>query len=340
MALTVLSDPLNPPAYVREQHDQLRAALDSAYVPLSWPDSGVPRKTSENLLLATWNIRDFGGLTRKWQSKTGESPRRDLLSVLLIAELVSRFDVVAIQETGRETTALQEVLTWLNRDDGDRRQVVASDVTAGTKNGYERLGYVYDTTRVTLSGLVAELVVPPDGNRFGVNRPTFDRGFARTPYAASFRSGDEAGFVLTTLHVTYGGKRMQELTAIAKWLRAWVRDDHVWEQDVLALGDFNIDREGDANWQAFISSGLHVPLGLLRERRTITNSPNPGAQFYDQIGWFGGGQEGPSARLAHTGRAAQFEWEHHILNTSQTSDARTYRMSDHRPFWVEFQIDR
>lgn len=31
---------------------------------------------------------------------------------------------------------------------------------------------------------------------------------------------------------------------------------------------------------------------------------------------------------------------HHVLNTPQTGDARTYRISDHRPLWAEFHVAR
>lgn len=36
-----------------------------------------PKKLDKNLLIATWNIRAFGDLTKKWQSGSGDSPKRD-----------------------------------------------------------------------------------------------------------------------------------------------------------------------------------------------------------------------------------------------------------------------
>ena len=44
-----------------------------------------PKKIDKNLLIASWNIRAFGNLTRKWVSVKGDSPKRDLHSVLVIA---------------------------------------------------------------------------------------------------------------------------------------------------------------------------------------------------------------------------------------------------------------
>jgi len=62
-------------------------------------DSAIPPKQPDrNLLVATWNIRAFGRVTEKWRSQPGDSPRRDLFDVRCIAEIVSRFDVIAIEE--------------------------------------------------------------------------------------------------------------------------------------------------------------------------------------------------------------------------------------------------
>jgi len=42
------------------------------------------------------NIHAFGHLTEKWEFTEEDSPKRDLPSLLCIAEIVSRFDVIAI----------------------------------------------------------------------------------------------------------------------------------------------------------------------------------------------------------------------------------------------------
>ena len=77
------------PQEVKENLEELLRDLDEK-VP--------PKQLDRNLLIATWNIRGFGDLTRSWMSKEGDSPRRDLHSVHCIAEILRRFDVIAIQE--------------------------------------------------------------------------------------------------------------------------------------------------------------------------------------------------------------------------------------------------
>jgi hypothetical protein len=92
-------DPL--PHDLAERLTRLSAALDEA----------IPaRQLDRNLLVATWNVRAFGGVTEKWRSEPGDSPRRDLFDLRCIAEIVSRFDVVAIEEAREDLSALRLVL--------------------------------------------------------------------------------------------------------------------------------------------------------------------------------------------------------------------------------------
>ena len=85
----------------------LRAALDQA-IP--------PKALDFNLLIATWNIRSFGNLTEKWHAETNDSPKRDLNALLSIAEIISRFDVIALQEVRGNIKALRHMLKVLGPD--------------------------------------------------------------------------------------------------------------------------------------------------------------------------------------------------------------------------------
>jgi hypothetical protein len=80
-----------PPADVIDELSLVRAALGHV----------VPAKSPGNLLVGTWNIRDFDRVSPAWRSATGESPIRDLSNVVCIAEIVCSFDVVTIQEVAR-----------------------------------------------------------------------------------------------------------------------------------------------------------------------------------------------------------------------------------------------
>ena len=55
-------------------------------------DRDIPKKTAtDTLLLATWNIREFGDSRRKE-------------SLFYIAEIIARFDLVAVQEVSADLT--------------------------------------------------------------------------------------------------------------------------------------------------------------------------------------------------------------------------------------------
>lgn len=91
--------PSSPPAAVRADLTALRASLD---------ESGIPLKSLDrNVLIGTWNIRGFGKVLEGWDSPAGESPRRNPRDVLCLAEIVSRFDVVALQEIKRDLGGLR-----------------------------------------------------------------------------------------------------------------------------------------------------------------------------------------------------------------------------------------
>ena len=128
----------------------------------------VPAKIPGNLLIATWNIRAFGDLTKKWASTAADSPRRDLHAAVLIAAILERFDVIAVQEVKSNLRALRYVLKKL----GPRYGFLLTDVTRGDPGNDERLAFLYDAQRVKPSGLACELVIPEQGEPTPEARPS------------------------------------------------------------------------------------------------------------------------------------------------------------------------
>jgi endonuclease/exonuclease/phosphatase family metal-dependent hydrolase len=324
-----------PPAEVQRELTALRSQLSRE----------IPRKTDDNLLIATWNIREFGGLTDKWTAAQSDSPKRDLRSLACITEIVSRFDVVAIQEAQADIRALRHLLKGLD----DRYTVILTDAVEDDEGGNERLAFVFDRERVEVSGLACELVVPLNWStkrkpKTGIPQIALDRQFARTPYAVAFRRGG-ATFILITLHVIWSGsgagdleERAKELSSIATWLRSWAEDANSWDQNLICLGDFNIDRKDGALWQAFTSTGLTVPAPLT-EPRLIDGKPLQG--FYDQIAWFTKDAEGerPLLAMRYEDKGGVFEWSKTALaDSGLTTQQKSFRISDHFPLWVEFAV--
>ena len=317
-----------PPAAVQADLENLRNHLDTV----------VPAKQEGvNLLIATWNIRSFGSLTRKWTASSNDSPKRDLRGLLAIAEIVSRFDVVAIQEAKGNLRSLRDMMKWLGED----WAFLMTDVTLGSAGNAERMVYLFDRTRVRLSGLACELVVPQEWLD-EIKGDALQRQFARTPYAVSFQAGS-ATFVLVTLHVDYGddsADRIPELKGIARWMRAWANRSNAWSQNLIALGDFNIDRQGDALWEAFTSTGLKAPADLNAIPRTIFADPDhpQKEKYYDQIAWFHTSENAPKLSIPYSQSGYVDFLPYVYTDKNLTKTSISYRISDHYLLWSEFSL--
>jgi endonuclease/exonuclease/phosphatase family metal-dependent hydrolase len=291
--------------------------------------AGVPTKVADrNLLIASWNIRMCGGLHPEF-GENGGSPKRNLRALAVIAEVVRRFDVVAIQEVRRETTAIRSLVDdFLGTDWG----LILTDVCAGSAGNSERLSFIFDRRRIRPSGLAGEVVLPP--TTAGDPLDQFDR----TPYIVGFEAG-ATRFSLVTAHIKYGDTpalRVPELQAFADFTanelrdRARVNDREIGS--VLTLGDFNIDTRGDNPlFNAFVSKGLVVPEQLQGLKTTAGGTP----KFYDQIAWF----MGSDMRLQFTRNAGVVNFEGAVFKELTTQEM-TFRVSDHFPLWVEFQTDQ
>jgi endonuclease/exonuclease/phosphatase family metal-dependent hydrolase len=314
-----------PPQDVVQELRLLSAALD-----LEVPAKQIDR----NLLVATWNLRVFGDLTEKWQAEATDSPKRDLRSLRAIAEIISRFDVIAIQEVRGNIKSLRHMLKAL----GDHWGLIMTDVTLGHRGNNERMAFVFDTRRVRPSGLAGELVIPDDEDNPKTNLLSNEgklQQFARTPYVVSFLAGKDT-FLLITLHVLYGTKsadRLGELKEIAERLLDLARLEQSWGHNLICLGDFNIDRKDDAAYAAFTSTGLRAPPELDAVPRTIFDNAGRNS-FYDQIAWFWDANR-PALALRFSGKAGNFNFVGRVMPQLERQEL-SWRISDHYPLWVEF----
>ena len=289
--------------------------------------SGLPPKiVDSNLLIGSWNLRNFGSVYQEWSENTG-SPKRNLRAMAYIAEVVSSFDVIAIQEVKSDTSGLRMLLDEFL---GSQWGLILSDVSAGPKGNAERLAFIYDKRRVAPTGLAGEIVLPSTND--GDPQTQFDR----TPYIVGFQSGKER-FALLTTHIRYGDTpedRLDELRNLAEFIAVEIRDRTKTggeEKNLIVLGDFNIDDRGDNPlFQAFVSTGLMVPYQLLNLRATFATKP----KFYDQIAWFMGNVD-----LLTNDRAGVIDFVDAVYKEI-TPRQMSYRVSDHFPIWVEFIIDR
>jgi len=306
------------PKRVVEDIVRLRRRIDASGLP--------PKIVDSNLLIGSWNIRNFANVYLKW-TENPASPKRNLSAMAYIAEIIKKFDVIAIQEVKSNTFALRMLLEeFLGGDWG----LIVSDVSAGSKGNAERLAFIYDKRRVVPTGLAGEIVLPSTDEGDPLTQ------FDRTPYIVGFQSAKER-FALLTAHIKYGKApedRLDELKKLAEFIAVEIRDRTKTggeEKNLIVLGDFNIDDRGDNPlFQAFVSTGLIVPSQLLNLKTTFSTKP----KFYEQIAWFMGNVD-----LLTEDRAGVIDFVDSVYK-DLTPRQMSYRVSDHFPIWVEFIIDR
>jgi endonuclease/exonuclease/phosphatase family metal-dependent hydrolase len=319
------------------------------------------RNVLSSLLLATWNIRELGA-DKKFGKRLDES-------LLYIAEIVSHFDLVAMQEVNENLSNLQALIKLL----GNWWNYLVTDMTLGTSGNSERIAFIYDSRKVQFDHLAGELVLP-ENKKKTVVQP------ARTPFICAFRVGWRR-LSLCSVHIFYGKskpddpRRIEEIRAISQALakrnekRLNIADGE--PESVVLLGDFNIfNAKMDATAKALEKNKFLVPKALLVKpsERIVDAHGEPLTtnvirdKHFDQIAF-----HDPRNRLrASKGGVFDFQqviygpkdvakyWsamkrsapEKFAKASASAKDLekfyrqwRTFQISDHLPLWVELKTD-
>ena len=314
----------------------------------------IPQRTlSSTLLLATFNIREF-------DSPAYGARLPEALDYL--AEIISRFDLVAIQEVRRSLDALDAVRERL----GPWWKYVCTDVTEGRPGNSERMAFLFDGRKLRFAGISGEVVIPPVKRRGAGGKVVYEpaRQLYRTPHVCGFKSG-RSRFLICTVHVAYGAgraddpKRAEEIRLVAEQLAARARKRDAWSRTLVLLGDFNIFSPQDGTLESLLSAGFEVPEPL----RSLPSNAGKN-RFYDQIALL----KHPGAELIPTGRAGVLDYYQSVFRnedqqrfvgamgeayektsrgTPRTDRGktlyfrtywRTHQMSDHLPMWMEVEV--
>jgi endonuclease/exonuclease/phosphatase family metal-dependent hydrolase len=248
--------------------------------------------------VASFNIQVFG------EEKLTKPHVMDIL-----ARIVRRFDVVAIQEVrAKSQDVLPEFVNLINANGGHYDFVIGPRL--GRTSSKEQYAFIYDRASVEIDRTQLYTVDDPDDllhreplvGWFRVRGPQPDQAFT---------------FTLVNIH-TDPDEVAHEMNALDDVFRA-VRDDGRGEDDVILLGDLNADDRH---------------LGQLGQVSGITwvisNMPTNthGTQQFDNILF----QE--QATLEFTGRGGVFDF----LREYNLSLQEALEVSDHLPVWAEFSI--
>jgi hypothetical protein len=106
----------------------------------------------------------------------------------------------------------------------------------------------------------------------------------------------------------------------------------------MTLGDFNIDRQGDPLYQAFVATGLTPAPEHVALPRTLFDDPTK-KHFYDQIAWFTGAAGTPQLTppLRYEGLGGNFDFRPTLQNSLSNVEL-SWRISDHVPLWASFSV--
>lgn len=290
------------------------------------PDIKVPASKPNNLLLATWNIANFGEQDRQKEH------------LQMIAEIISWFDLIAIQETKENSEHFQTVVSLL----GKVYKFIFSD-TAGNN---ERMAFIYNSSKIIVREEVAELAIPPSDYKDIKLPGVTDKfeGFDRSPYLVSFKVKNFE-FSLLNVHLYYGddveeasiNRRCLEAYCVGRWADLRSKSKYSYTSSVFALGDFNLPMidEKDPVYKALISRGLQLPEHSSKIYSNINND-----KAYDQIAFLPGMKDAIISHGVFPFDNIAFADIYKTKTAAQFKAYIKYYLSDHRPMWMELNISQ
>jgi len=273
-------------------------AQETAEQPATNSQPPVVKRRDETIRVASFNIQVFG------VTKAGKTHVMEIL-----ARIVRQFDVVAVQEIrSKDQSLLPQFIDLINST--GRHYDYAIGPRLGRTSSKEQYSFIFDRASVEIDRHQLYTVEDPDDL------------LHREPYVGWFRvrgpPSDEAfTFTLVNIH-TDPDETEYELDVLDDVLRK-VQDDGRNEDDVIILGDLNVDDRhmgqlGEFPGIAWTVSG------------TPTNTR--GTAQYDNIVFH------QRATTEYTGRSGVYDF----LREFDLTVEQALEVSDHMPVWAEFSI--
>lgn len=301
------------------------------------------KNTQGNLILGSWNLQNFGEYTKRIPE-----------SKYYIAEIISRYDLIAIQEVKANLRDFNQIMQLL----GSNYDYILNDITGGVDGNDERFAYIYDKRKVQFKGISGELVLWDNGG-FPISQ------LKRTPLMTGFKAGWKE-FAIINVHLnpdngtTDRDLRKQEVESILKLLADRI-PDKFWTENVFILGDMNIYPNNNDIEALFENSGF-MQSPHLKGQPTSSGDQPYDRIYFNQNEYFNNQpldqiRGGVFRYDKSVYRAADFEnSDYQAYMRSHKGDARnlidpssfeTYynrfwknlQMSDHFPIWIEIEID-
>lgn len=255
-------------------------------------------RNSGTIRVGSFNIQVFG---------TSKLNKPRVMNVL--SEVVRRFDVIAIQEIRAKTQDVLPRFVELINSTGRHYDFVIGP-RLGRTSSTEQYAFIFDTASIEIDRNALYTIDDRDDL------------LHREPLVGWFRVRGPATqeaftFSLVNIH-TDPDETEQELNALDDVFRA-VRDDGRGEDDVILLGDLNVD-DRHLGELGQISQIMWAISGVPTNTR--------GTHLYDNLVF------SRVATSEFTGRAGVFDL---IREFNLTTD-EALEVSDHIPIWAEFSV--
>ena len=227
-------------------------------------DDKIPQKNADkSMLLASWNLKEFGHLDERLPD-----------SYFFIAEIINRFDLVAIQEVKSKLDDLHIIMRLL----GSNWSYTITDITEGTAGNKERFAYVFDTRKVKPSGLSGEIVLWDK-----LTAKSKIKQLKRTPAITGFKSGWKS-FSLINMHLHPGNKkddrayRKEEVNLLMEAIKTKTKKKHFWNDNLIMLGDTNLYKNNTDIVEIINNSNFREACGLEDKVTNVSET-----EVYDRI---------------------------------------------------------
>ncbi len=308
------------------------------------------KQADNNLLVASWNIKEFGHTTQRLYE-----------SYFYIAEIMARFDLIAVQEVKSTLKDLYIVMRLLGPDWGFQ----INDITEGKDGNSERSAYIYNKKRVELPGLSGEIQLWDE-----LTQNSTIKQLKRTPYITGFRAGWKT-FAMICLHLHPGEDpddikyRREEVTLLLEAIKEKVETKHMWNENLILCGDFNLytgDTKDNPTIQAIKDAGYKEIESLVGKDTNASQTEAYDRFFLTQneyftLGFNAAGQENggvfnPFNYVFQDGEHTtykQFMVEQYTGDKDMNDPVnlekyykhpwRKNQLSDHFPIWFELIID-
>ena len=254
------------------------------------------------LKLAAWNIRIMSN-----KSRTDAELKA-------IARILADYDFIAIVEL-RDEMVLKRTQKILMQMGKAYQYQLSPAVGRGVK---ERYAFLY---KEDLVSVISQGELYPDA-------ADGKDDFSRDPYWATFRAG-EFDFSVITVHVIWGdtvGPRKAEVRALADVYR-YVQEVNGAEEDVLLVGDFNRNPNDAESYSQIMAIPSMIRLFELPQKSHIRDS-----SLYDNIFF----QKNHVKEYLNRSGIDRFD----ETDFGNDDKAANLAVSDHRPVWAVFSIDR